>query len=823
MEPIFGDKKFLKEEITRILLEKTGKTPAEADPADLYSTIQSLLIRKITPLWHQYSKEYAQEKEVYYFSVEILIGRLLGANLIALNAEENFREILAELKINLNEVEDLEVEPGLGNGGLGRLFACFLESMATLGLPGHGVSLFYRTGLMKQEIDPETGKQLAYPDHWDNGEHYGMVHRADEAFKIEIGGHVEDAKREDGTIYEKLMNTRSIHIVPWYIPVVGYENKINNLILLSTDVSKNLDNDVFDTYLQGNIHTNPLWKVMVSFRLYPSAKQSTGKWLRFVQEAVLALGGLHLIITKKIKALYPDVQIATLPLAAQQKMIRNVFSKLCFQINDTHPTLLVPGVMQILLDEYQLDWDEAWAITSETVSYTNHTVRPEALETWSIDLFKKVLPRHYSIVERIHTDFRRDVKKKFPTNSGLLQSTEVVSQHQRVVNMAHLAIVGSHSINGVARLHSQIIKEVLFKDFYQIYPERFNNKTNGITHRRFLLKANPELAGLLDKYISPKWRTEYEVFGEINQKKLADNEAFVNAFREVKQQKKLQLTEHIKNRLEISVDPNSLFDSHVKRFHEYKRQLMQLLHILVLAKEIEMDPKKRYYPRTFIFAGKAPEDYYEAKLTIQLIKYTQDILKKLPKKDINLVLIPNYNVTWAERIFTGSDLSEQIPKAGQEASGTGLFKALFNGALIIGTHDGANIEVAEAVGEKNIFLFGTKVEDLEAPFVPNLVAEGFAPLKEVLLGLQNHPDFNLFYRQLMEYGDHWAILRDFMEFYTLQEDLVVPFYNTHPFEWNQKAIRALGAAGEFSSDRTIMEYATEVWKIREKKLEAVLA
>ncbi|MFC1478599.1 glycogen/starch/alpha-glucan family phosphorylase [Candidatus Margulisiibacteriota bacterium] len=811
MEKIFNDKAQLKKEIKNVLLEISGKD-TDPSPQDFYRAVQTLLLRKIMPIWNQHNDDYAKEKEVYYFSIEILIGRLMGSNLISLNAEKVFQEVLKELKVELNLIEEYENEPGLGNGGLGRLFACFLESMATLGIPGHGVSLFYRTGLMNQAIDPETGQQIANPDHWDNGEHLGMVHKSDEIIKIAIGGDLVE-EDDNGDTIEKVINPHYIHIIPWYVPVIGYQKKINNLILLSTDVSQNLDNDVFDTYLQGDIHTNPFWKVMVSLKLYPSAKQDTGKWLRFVQEAVLAIGGLKLILNKKIKALFPDTDIEQATLKQKQKIIRQVFDKLVFQINDTHPALLVPAIMQILLDEYRLDWKEAWEITHSSLAYTNHTVRPEALETWEIDLFRKVLPRHYSIVEQINNDFKYDVKKAAPDDTALLQKTEAIDHLSRRINMARLAIMGAHSVNGVARLHSEIIKADLFKDFYQIYPDKFNNKTNGITHRRFLLKANPELSDLLDKHIGTKWRSDCNQFKKINDQDLAENDDFIKAFREVKQAKKQQLASFIEQTTGLSVNPESLFDSHVKRFHEYKRQLMKLLHILVLIKEVQDKPQKTYYPRTFIFAGKSPEDYYEAKLTIQCVKYARDKAAELKKKLIDVVFIPNYNVTWAERIFTGSDLSEQIPKAGQEASGTGLFKALFNGALIVGTHDGANIEVAEAVGDQNIFLFGTKVNELNNPFDPHEAVNSFEPLAEVLNDFKHHPEFNLFYRQLIEYGDPWAILRDFMEYYTLQEDLIVPFYYKHPDEWNQKAVRAMGNAGHFSSDRTIQEYAKEIWKL----------
>ncbi|MFH1428293.1 MAG: glycogen/starch/alpha-glucan family phosphorylase [Candidatus Margulisiibacteriota bacterium] len=812
MQNIFENKEQLKKEIQVVLREISGKENDGTSPHDIYRAVQTLLLRKIMPSWNKYTDEYAKEKEVYYFSIEILIGRLLGSNLISLNAEKVFEEVLQELNVELNLIEEYENEPGLGNGGLGRLFACFLESMATLGIPGHGVSLFYRTGLMRQSIDPETGRQIANPDHWDTGEHLGMIHKSDEMIKIAIGGELIEAD-ENGSTIERVINSHYIHIIPWYVPVIGYQKKINNLILLSTDVSQNLDNDVFDTYLQGDIHTNPFWKVMVSLKLYPSAKQDTGKWLRFVQEAVLAIGGLKLILNKKINALFPDTDIEKVTLKQKQKIIREVFDKLVFQINDTHPALLVPAIMQILLDDYRLDWEESWKITHSSLAYTNHTVRPEALETWEIDLFRKVLPRHYSIVEQINTNFRHDVKNAAPDDAALLQRTEAIDHLSRRINMARLAIMGAHSVNGVARLHSDILKADLFKDFYQIYPDKFNNKTNGITHRRFLLKANPELSELLDQHIGTEWRSDCNQFKKINDQKLADNDDFIKAFRKVKQTKKQQLASYIEKATGQVVNPESMFDSHVKRFHEYKRQLMKLLHILVLTKEVQDKPQRNYYPRTFIFAGKSPEDYYEAKLTIQCVKYARDKAAELKSKLIDVVFIPNYNVTWAERIFTGSDLSEQIPKAGQEASGTGLFKALFNGALIVGTHDGANIEVAEAVGDQNIFLFGTKVNELNNPFDPQAAVNSYEPLAEVLNDLKHHPEFNLFYRQLIEYGDPWAILRDFMEYYALQEDLIVPFYYKHPDEWNQKAVRAMGAAGDFSSDRTIRQYAKEIWKL----------
>ncbi|MFA5927964.1 MAG: glycogen/starch/alpha-glucan family phosphorylase [Candidatus Margulisiibacteriota bacterium] len=811
MESIFGTKDQVKQDLTNILLEISGKELNDVNANDIYRAVQQLIIRKLMPLWKKNSRAYAKEKEIYYFSIEILLGRMLGTNLLALNANNVLQEVIHELGQDLDLLQHLENEPGLGNGGLGRLFACFLESMAALGIPGHGVCLLYKTGLMKQSIDKASGKQIAEPDHWNASYCQGLVPRQDESVKIDIGGRLVNEAREDGTIVEKVVDAHALHIMPWYIPIIGQSNHINNLILLSTDVSQNLDNDVFDTYLQGNINTNPFWKVMVSLKLYPSAKNETGKWLRFVQETVLALGGLRVILNKKIRSFFPGVDLTKASVEKKREIIKKVFENLAIQINDTHPAILVPETMRVLLDEFQLDWDEAWEIVHKTIAYTNHTVRPEALEMWEIDLFKKVLPRHYSIVERINTGFRKDIKSQFPGNDQLINRTEIIDRINRRVNMARLSIVGAHSVNGVARLHSDILKADLFKDFYQIYPEKFNNKTNGINHRRFLLKANPELAELLDRNIGGNWRADCNEFQKIHQMNLAENEVFVKTFQQIKQIKKRQLAEHIKTATGVEVDINSLFDSHVKRFHEYKRQLMQILHILVLIKEIADKPKKTFYPRTFIFAGKSPEDYYEAKLTIQCVKYAQDMAEKYAKDKIKVVFIPNYNVTWAEKIFTGSDLSEQIPKAGQEASGTGLFKALFNGALIIGTHDGANIEVAEAVGDQNIFLFGTKVEEINEPFDPKETIAAFPPLEEVLLELKHHPDYNFFYHQLVDQGDPWAILRDFMEFYNLQEDLVAPFYFKHPYEWSQKAIRALGSAGGFSSDRTIREYAKEIW------------
>ena len=801
------DSEQIKVAVTAKLLEFSGKTPEDSNTKDIYSALHKVLLGKIMPLWCQDTATYGQGREAYYFSIEILIGRMLGNNLMNINAEEATKKALEELGFNLEDIINIEEEPGVGNGGLGRLFACFIEAAAAQTLPMQGISLFYRTGFMRQRIASD-GSQIEGPDHWSVGSRDGSRRCPEEMVTVHLNGKVETAE-VNGKKGVKMRGQIAIQLVPWKIPIIGFNGMINTLTLLSSDVSTNLDPNAKGTD-QG-------WKRMITEQLYPRDRDDHGKWLRFVQEAVLCLGGIRYVLNKKIQALFPNADpklFQSLPVEQRQMIMKEVMSKLAFQVNDTHPAMIIPELMRILIDECEFTWDDAWELTRNNIGYTNHTVAPEALEKWSVALFENVLPRHFQLVTEINNKFLEDASAKFPGDRDLLERITIIDTREQLVHMARLAIAGSHSTNGVAALHSEIIKTSgkMFKPFARVRPDQFNNKTNGVTHRRFLVHANPELTALISKAIGRDWINEPNLLSRIIEQDLAADDSFVQDYLKIKELKKKQLATFLLRDLGIKINSEHMADIQIKRFHEYKRQLMQALHVMMLLEEYRQG-KTNILPRTFIFGGKAAPDYVEAKRIIKLVNYLTKEADRVTNGLIKVVFVPNYNVSWAERLFPATDLSEQISKAGEEASGTGLFKAVFNGGLLIATHDGANIEVAEAVGEDNIFLFGTKVADLHRAYSARDIYYRNSLIKAVLDKLTSLGEYAPITQQLVEHGDPWIVLRDLEEFYRLQEQTVVPLYYNQPSVWAQKAIRAIGGAGRFSADRTIQEYASQIWRI----------
>ena len=671
------------------------KTIDEATPAMIYQAVALAVKDMIIDRWIATHKEYEKQdaKVVYYMSMEFLTGRFLGNNIISLCEQKEIEEALSELGFDLNSIEDQERDPALGNGGLGRLAACFLDSLASLGYPAYGCGIRYRYGMFKQQI--RDGYQIEVPDEWLKDGYPFEIRRAEYATEVKFGGYVEtewDGKRNH--FVQK--GYQSVMAVPYDIPIVGYGNNVvNSLRIWDAQPVNTFNLSEFDKGdYQKAVEQENLAKTIVEV-LYPNDNHYSGKELRLKQQYFFISASVQRAI-KKYKEKHDD--------------IHKFYEKASFQLNDTHPTVAVAELMRILLDEENLEWDEAWEITTKTCAYTNHTIMAEALEKWPIELFSRLLPRVYQIVEEINRRFVAQIQQRYPGDNEKIRRMAIIYDGQ--VRMAYLAIVGSFSVNGVAKLHTEILEKQELRDFYEMMPEKFNNKTNGITQRRFLLHGNPLLADWVTDKIGNEWITDLS-----NIKKLSvyvDDEKCQQEFMNIKYQNKIRLAKYIKEHNGIDVDPRSIFDVQVKRLHEYKRQLMNILHVMYLYNQLKDNPNMDIVPRTFIFGAKAAAGYKRAKLTIKLINNVADVInndKSIGGK-LKVVFIEDYRVSNAELIFSAADVSEQISTASKEASGTGNMKFMLNGALTIGTMDGANVEMAEEVGKENMFIFGASADEI---------------------------------------------------------------------------------------------------------------
>ena len=805
------DKETFKKDVVSNVKSIFRKTIDEATPAQVFQAVAYAVKDIIIDEWIATHKEYEKQdaKTVYYLSMEFLMGRALGNNMINICAYDEIREALDEMGFDLNVIEDQEPDAALGNGGLGRLAACFLDSLATLGYPAYGCGIRYRYGMFKQKI--ENGYQIEVPDEWLKDGNPFEVRRAEYATEVKFGGYVKtewDGQRNN-FVQE---GYQSVLAVPYDIPVVGYGNHVvNTLRVWDAQPINTFSLDAFDRGdYQKAVEQENLAKNICEV-LYPNDNHYAGKELRLRQQYFFISASVQRAV-KKYMEKHDD--------------IHKFHEKVVFQLNDTHPTVAVAELMRILVDEYKLTWEEAWDITTKTCAYTNHTIMAEALEKWPIELFSRLLPRIYQIVEEINRRFVADIQAKFPGNQEMVRKMAIIYDGQ--VKMAHLAIAGSFSVNGVARLHTEILKNQELKEFYQMYPEKFNNKTNGITQRRFLLHGDPLLASWVTSKIGDDWITNLPHI-----KKLAiyaDDEKCQQEFMNIKYQNKVRLAKYIKEHNGIDVDPRSIFDVQVKRMHEYKRQLMNILHVMYLYNQLKDNPNMEIVPRTFIFGGKAAAGYKRAKLTIKLINSVADVINndRSINGKIKVVFIEDYRVSNAEIIFAAADVSEQISTASKEASGTGNMKFMLNGALTLGTMDGANVEIVEEVGRENAFIFGMSADEVinyenNGGYNPMDIFNSDQDIRRVLMQLingyyaPNDPErFRDIYNSLLntqssDRADTYFILRDFRS-YAEAHEKVDKAYRDEKW-WAKAAITNIAGSGKFTSDRTIEEYVKDIWHL----------
>ncbi|MDR6121972.1 starch phosphorylase [Bacillus sp. SLBN-46] len=775
-----------------------GKSFSESSNRDHYQTLGNMIREYVSNDWIATNERYhaAQGKQVYYLSIEYLLGKLLRQNLINLGIEETVQEGLKELEIDLGELEELEADAGLGNGGLGRLAACFLDSLASLNLPGHGHGIRYKHGLFEQKI--VDGYQVELPEQWLRSGNVWEIRKVDYAVKIPFWGKVE-AKMENGRLVFQHLNAETVTAVPHDMPVIGYKsNTINTLRLWNAEPSQfPFHKDI----LKYKRETES-----ISEFLYPDDTHDEGKILRLKQQYFLVSASIQ-SITKSYRK--------------QHTSLNQLHEHICIHINDTHPVLAIPELMRILIDEEGFDWEQAWEITQNTISYTNHTTLSEALEKWPIHIFQPLLPRIYMIIEEINERFCRELWNQTPGDWERIRGLAILADD--FVKMAHLAIVGSFSVNGVAKLHTEILKQREMNQFYQLYPEKFNNKTNGIAHRRWLLKANPKLSTLITESIGESWTySGTELSSLLN---FQHDTAFLEQLLKIKNENKQVLADIILDKTGVAVDTQAIFDVQVKRLHAYKRQLLNVLHIMHLYNKIREDSSFSLVPRVFIFGAKASPGYYYAKKIIKLINTVAEKINNDPKVNdrLRVVFLENYRVSLAEKIFPAADVSEQISTASKEASGTGNMKFMINGALTVGTLDGANIEIKELVGDSNIFTFGLSAEevlhyyqhggyqsvdyyhhDVRIRQAVDQLVNGFFP------GVYN--EFEPIFDSLLEENDQYFVLKDFASYADIQRSVGEAFID--PLRWQRMSLTNIAHAGYFSSDRTIQEYADGIWGIK---------
>ena len=805
------NKKAFKESVLYNVKNLFRKTIDEASPLQVFQAVAYSVKEVVMDEWIATHKEYAKQdaKTVYYLSMEFLMGRALGNTIINICAHDEIKEVLDELGFDLNVIEDQEPDAALGNGGLGRLAACFLDSLATLGYPAYGCGIRYRYGMFKQKI--ENGFQVEVPDEWLKDGNPFEVRRSEYSMEVKFGGYVV-TKWEDGQSKFVQEGYQSVLAVPYDLPVVGYGNNVvNTLRVWDAQPINSFSLDSFDKgdYLKA-VEQENLAKNICEV-LYPNDNHYAGKELRLKQQYFFISASVQRAVAKYME---------------KHDDIHKLHEKVVFQLNDTHPTVAVAELMRILLDDYNLTWEEAWAVTTKTCAYTNHTIMAEALEKWPIELFSRLLPRIYQIVEEINRRFIAAISEKFPGDQEKIRKMAIVYDGQ--VKMAHLAIAGSFSVNGVARLHTEILKEQELKSFYEMYPEKFNNKTNGITQRRFLLHGNPLLAEWVTTKIGNEWITDLPHI-----KKLAiyaDDPKCQQEFMNIKYRNKVRLAKYIKEHNGIDVDPRSIFDVQVKRLHEYKRQLMNILHVMYLYNQLKDDPTMDIVPRTFIFGAKAAAGYKRAKLTIKLINAVADVINndRSINGKIKVVFIEDYRVSNAELIFAAADVSEQISTASKEASGTGNMKFMLNGALTLGTMDGANVEIVEEVGEENAFIFGMSSDEVinyenNGGYQPMDIFNSDQDVRRVLMQLINgyysphDPElFRDIYDSLLntrsnDRADMYFILKDFKS-YAEAHERVDKAYRDEKW-WAQAAILNVAHSGKFTSDRTIQEYVRDIWHL----------
>ncbi|MCD7921355.1 MAG: glycogen/starch/alpha-glucan phosphorylase [Clostridiales bacterium] len=818
MTDILFDKEKFKSEVKNNIRMLYRKKLSEATEQEIFQGVSYTVKDVIIDQWLATQQTFDKDdpKMVYYMSMEFLMGRALGNNLINLTAYSQVRDALSEMGINLDAVEDQEPDPALGNGGLGRLAACFMESLATLGYAAYGCGIRYRYGMFKQKI--ENGYQIEKPDNWLKEGYPFELRRPEHTFTVKFGGYVRSEPLPNGKTKYIQENYQAIRAVPYDMPIVGYKNNVVNTLMIWD--AEPTDEFLLDSFDKGDYHKaveqQNLARNLVEV-LYPNDNHIQGKELRLKQQYFFVSASVQRAVAR-YKKYHPD--------------IKKMYEKVAIQMNDTHPTVAVAELMRILMDEEGLGWDEAWEVTTKTCAYTNHTIMAEALEKWPIEIFSRLLPRIYQIVEEINRRFLLLIEARFPNDQARKDRMAIV--HNGQIYMAHLAIAAGFSVNGVARLHTDILEKRELKDFYELFPEKFNNKTNGITQRRFLYHGNPLLADWVTDKIGDGWVTDLSQMKRLGV--YLDDAKAQQEFMNIKYKNKLRLAKYIEEHNGIEVNPRSIFDVQVKRLHEYKRQLMNILHVMYLYNKIKEHPEMPFYPRTFIFGAKAAAGYEIAKLTIKLINSVADVVnndKSIGGK-IKVVFIEDYRVSNAEWIFAAADVSEQISTASKEASGTGNMKFMLNGAVTIGTMDGANVEMAEEVGEDNMFIFGMSSDEVieherNRDYRPMDVFNNDQDIRQVLMQLINgfyspsHTElFRKLYNSLLntentQYADTYFCLKDFRSYAQAQERVEQAYRDET--RWAKMAMSQVACVGKFSSDRTIQEYVDDIWHLDKIKVE----
>ena len=806
------DKKAFKKDVVDNVRRLYRKEFEDASAQEAYQAVALTIKDTVISNWLATEKAVNEQdpKIVYYMSMEFLMGRALGNNLINLCTYEKVKEALDELGLDINAIEDEEPDPALGNGGLGRLAACFLDSLATLNYPAYGCGIRYRYGMFKQQI--RDGYQKEVPDNWLKDGYPFELKRPEYSYEVKFGGYIRAEQNPDGTTKFIHDDYSSVMAVAYDMPIVGYDNNmVNTLMIWDAEPKEEFRLDSFDKgdYIQA-VEDQNLARNLVEV-LYPCDDHISGKELRLKQQYFFVSASLQRAIDRYLR---------------NHDDIHKLYEKVAIQMNDTHPTLAVAELMRILMDEKGLEWDEAWAVTTKTCAYTNHTIMAEALEKWPIEIFSRLLPRIYQIVEEINRRFVIEVQNKFPDDDEKVARMAIVQDGQ--VKMAHLAIAAGHSVNGVAALHTEILKKESLKDFYDMYPDKFNNKTNGITQRRFLLHGNQLLANWVTDRIGKDWITDLSQMKKLEL--YAEDRRMQHEFMNIKYQNKLRLAKYIKEHNGVDVDPRSIFDVQVKRLHEYKRQLLNILHVMYLYNQIKEHPEMDFYPRTFIFGAKAAAGYRIAKLTIKLINNVAEVINNDESINgkIKVVFIEDYRVSNAEWIFAAADVSEQISTASKEASGTGNMKFMLNGAVTIGTMDGANVEMVEEMGQENAFIFGMSADEVIAheakrDYNPMDIFNSDMEIRKVLMQLINgfySPDnpelFRPLYNSLLnteetQFADTYFVLADFRSYAEAQQKVEEAYRDEEG--WAKKAMLNVANVGKFSSDRTIEEYVKDIWHL----------
>jgi starch phosphorylase len=807
LPPLGMDADSIVDDFRRYFSHTLGRDEPQFSSTQMYESLVLSLRDRLVERWRNTRLAYRESdcKRTYYLSLEFLMGRALGNAMLNLNVDPNTRTALRKLEVELDAIAEHEHDAGLGNGGLGRLAACFLDSCASLQLPVMGYGIRYEYGMFRQKI--ENGSQIEEADHWLRDGNPWEIERQEFATRIKFGGRTEYFTDQIGRMHVRWVDTRDVMAMPYDVPVPGFQNgTVNTLRLWSAAATEEFDLSEFNagSYTEAVASKNAAEHITMV--LYPNDASENGKELRLRQQYFLASASLQDILRQWVKTHDHDFS--------------EFAEKNCFQLNDTHPTCAVPELMRLLMDEHGMGWDEAWAITSSTMAYTNHTLLPEALEKWPVSMFGRLLPRLMDIVREINARFIAKVALRYPGDIERQRRMSIIEEgHDQQVRMAYLAVVACRSVNGVAALHSQLLQEQLFRDFYEKWPEKFNNKTNGVTPRRWLSWSNPALGALLDDAIDNGWRTDLSRLQSL--KKFADDPAFRARWHEVKQANKQRLADMVKRDCDVEFDINAMFDVQVKRIHEYKRQLLNVLHVIHLYDRIKRGDTADWTPRCVLIGGKAAPGYMMAKRIIKLVNSVAHVINSDPdtKGLLRLAFLPNYRVTAMEAICPGTDLSEQISTAGKEASGTGNMKFMMNGALTIGTLDGANIEIREEAGEENFFLFGLTAEQVDAMrghYDPASIIDADEDFRRVM-GLLTSGHFNLFepgifdpvIQSIYSPGDPWLTAADFRSYIDCQRRAAQAYRNRDA--WTRMSIVNTATSGKFSSDRTILDYNREIW------------